>query len=321
MIPKKLVNLLKEKRNKVFLVAAHIHLEGDALGSELALASLLRRLGKKVFVVSQDTPPAEYRFMPGVNAIRHRLDRLDYDVAILVDCSDTSRIGKIAKGLKKDRLLVNIDHHISNTNFGDVNWVKPTASSASEMIYELFKALSIKINKQEAILLYTGISTDTGSFKYSTTSSFTHAAASELLKHGLDVYGIYRALHESMDYKTVKAFGRIIETLKTDRTGKIAWLEVRSNAIGKDAVLGDMTDDLIHFARCIKGVEVALLFKEIARNREVRINLRSRGKVDVNKLACVFGGGGHKMASGCTVRGRFKEVVERVISEAQKRIR
>jgi phosphoesterase RecJ-like protein len=320
MVPKKLLGVLKERKNKVFLVAAHVHLEGDALGSELAAASLLRRLGKKVYVFNADPVPAEYAFLPAVDSIRHEASCPDYDVALLVDCSDVSRIGKVARALKKDRLLVNIDHHISNTNFGDVNWVKPDASSASEMIYELFKALKLKIGKKEATLLYTGILADTGSFKYTTTSSFTHTVAADLLRHGLDVYGIYRELHESMDYKTVKALGTVIETLKRDKTGKIAWLEARAEVIAKDPAIAEMTDDIIHFARCIKGVEVALLFKEVRAGCEVRVNLRSRGKVDVNKLAASFGGGGHRMASGATLNGRLKDVVGRVVREAQKRI-
>ncbi|PIY83649.1 MAG: bifunctional oligoribonuclease/PAP phosphatase NrnA [Candidatus Omnitrophica bacterium CG_4_10_14_0_8_um_filter_44_12] len=320
MLPKKLLDALRKKQNKVFLVSAHINLEGDALGSELALASLLKRLGKKVIVLNQDEPPVEYGFLPGLGSIRHNVILYDYDVGALVDCSDISRIGKAAKAFRKDRLLLNIDHHISNTMFADVNWVKPNASCASEMVYELFKALSVKINKAEALCLYTGILADTGSFKYSSTSSFTHLAASELLKHNLDVNGIYRHIHESLDVRTVKALGKVIETLKIARKGKLAWLEVKNGLIKKEPALAEMTDEIIHFARAIKGVEVALLFKEIKAGREVRVNLRSRGKVDVNGLASFFGGGGHKMASGCTMKGSLKDAVNRFTTEARRRI-
>jgi len=320
MLPKKLLDALREKQNKVFLISAHISLEGDALGSELALASLLKRLGKQVIVLNQDEPPVEYSFLPGLGSIRHKIILPDYDVCILVDCSDISRIGKAAKALRKNRLLVNIDHHISNTMFGDVNWVKPNASCASEMVYELFKALNVRINKTEAICLYTGILADTGSFKYSTTSSFTHLVASELLKHHLDVYGIYRHLNESLDVRTMKALGKVIETLRIGKKGKLAWLVVKNGLIKKEPALAYMTDDIIYFARAIKGVEVAFLFKEIKAGREVRVNLRSRGKVDVNKLAGLFGGGGHKTASGCTLKGSLKDVVNRFIGEAQRRI-
>ena len=319
MIPRKLLNEIRRKRNKIFLVASHIHLEGDALGSELALANLLKRLGKKVVVLNEDAPALEYRFLPGIDSISSVSGSLNYDVAVLVDCSDISRIGKISKGIRKDKLLINIDHHISNTNFGDINWVKPHASCASEMVYELFKALKVKIKTEDALLLYTGILADTGSFKYSTTSSWTHLVTSELLKHSLDVYGIYRRLYESMPFETVKAFGKIISTLKTNASGKVAWLEIRNHLIRKNPTLAEQTDEIIHFARSIKGVEVALLFKEIRPNREIRVNMRSRDRVDVNKLAKIFGGGGHVMASGCTLRGRFQDVVAKVVAEAEKR--
>ena len=183
MVLKRLLAELRKKQNKTFLVSSHINLEGDALGSELALASLLKRLGKKVFVLNQDSAPAEYSFLPGLKSVIHENSPLEYDVAILADCSDISRIGKITKVIKKDALMINIDHHISNTKFGDINWVEPYASCACEIVYKLFKHLKMKINKAEALLLYTGILADTGSFKYSATSSFTHKVASELLEH------------------------------------------------------------------------------------------------------------------------------------------
>ena len=321
MLPKSLLSAIKNPKNKVFVVAAHVHLEGDALGSELAMAALLKTFGKKVIIVNEDLPPAEYSFLPDIQTIRHDNAPLDYDVAVLVDCSDISRIGKTAKIIQKNRLLINIDHHISNTWFGDINWVKPKASSASEMIYELFKALDVKMNKKDALFLYTGILADTGSFKYSTTSAFTHKVACDLLEYGLDVYGIYSQLHESKDFSTMKALGKIFQTLQRDKSGRVAWLEVRSSLIKKSPELAEQTDDIIHFARSVKGVEVALLFKEVRPRHEVRINFRSRGKVDVNKLAGFFGGGGHKMASGATVRGNFKKVVAKVVSQAQKRVR
>lgn len=319
MVPQRLRTALKNKKNKIFLISSHVHLEGDALGSELAAASLLRALGKKVFVVNEDRAPAEYSFLPHLKDI-HRGGRVpDYDAALLVDCSDIGRIGKVAKMLRKDRLLVNIDHHISNSSFGDVNWVEPSASSASEMIFELFKALRVKIRRDDALLLYTGILSDTGSFRYATTSSRTHAIAAELLKHRLDVYGIYRRLHEDLSFDMVKTLGNVIGTLSTDSSGKVAWLVVNSILVAKDPSLAEQTDDIIRFARSVKGVEVALLFKEIRRNGEVRVNLRSRGRVDVNQIARIFGGGGHKMASGCTLKGRLKDIVRRVVNEAARR--
>ena len=320
MIPKKLLVELRKKRNKVFLVSSHVGLEGDALGAELAVASLLEALGKKAVIFNEDRPPAEYGFLPHRTAIRPPTQGFAYDAAVIVDCSDISRTGKVSQMIRKGKPLVNIDHHVSNTRFGTINWVVPGASCASEMVYRLFEALKVKIKKPDAICLYTGILADTGSFQYSTTSSLTHHVAGELLKHRIDAYRIHRFIYESMSFKTIKAFGRIIQTLKTDETGKIAWLVMRRSLICQEPALAEQTDAVIHFARAVRGVEIALLFKEIRRNKEVRLNLRSTGRADVNALAGVFGGGGHKMASGATLHGRLQDVIERVVAEAKKRI-
>ncbi|HAJ56941.1 MAG TPA: hypothetical protein DCL35_04140 [Candidatus Omnitrophica bacterium] len=320
MPPKKLLAELRKKSNKTFLISAHIHLEGDALGSELALAGLLKALGKKAIIINEDKAPDEYLFLPGIGSIRHDISGLDYDAAILVDCSDVSRIGKMHKALRKDRPLINIDHHISNTGFGDINWIQPDASCACEMVYYLFKALGVAIKKQDAVCIYTGILSDTGSFKYKTTSRHTHLIAADLLKHGIDVYDINRRIYESMSVATVRALGKIIGTLEVSSDGKIAWLLIKNSLIRKNPALAEETDNIIHFARAIAGVEVALLFKETKRNGDVRINLRSTGSADVNELAQVFGGGGHRMASGATVRGALGDVVKKVVDEAVKRV-
>lgn len=321
MIPKKLISEIKRKENKTFLISAHIHLEADALGSELALAGLLRKLGKKVIIVNEDVPGEEYNFLPGVSEIQSKIERVEYDAAIITDCSDLSRIGKVAKIIDKKKTILNIDHHISNTRFADVNWVQPLASSASEMIFDLFKALKVKISKNDAINLYSGILTDTGSFKYSSTTSATHEVASQLLKCGIDVYDIHRRLNESLSFQTIKSFEKVIRTLEISKDGKVAWIQVSNFLMKKTPALKFETDGLIQFARSIKGVEVSLLFKEIKRNSEVRVNFRSRGKVDVNSLASVFGGGGHKTASGATIRGSIKDAVLMVLNETEKRLK
>lgn len=318
MIPKKLLAEIRKKRNKVFLLSAHIHLEGDALGSELALASLLRRLGKKVFVYNEDTPPAEYLFLPGVDSVLTDDPDVDYDVAMIVDCSDLSRTGKVHKAVGPEKLIINIDHHVSNNRFGHINWIEPRASSACEMIYDLFKALRMKINRAEAILLYTGIMTDTGAFKFANTTSKTHQAAADLLKNNLDIYQIHRRIYETMSFETVKSYGKILRSLRRDESGKVAWLEISYALLRKDPVLAQQTDSIIHFARCIEGVEVALLFKEIQRE-EIRVNLRSTGRADVNAIAQSFGGGGHKMSSGATLKGSLREVVVKLVEESGRR--
>lgn len=315
MIPKKLLAELSKKEYKVFVVSSHIHLEGDAIGSELSMAGLLRQLGKKVYVVNDDDPPPEYLFLPEISSIIRSREYPDYDAAVLVDCSDASRIGRLSKSLKPGKPLINIDHHVSNSRFGTVNWVEPKASSACEMVYALFKALKKPIGKKEGILLYAGLLSDTGSFRYASTSAYTHEAAADLIRRGLDVYGIHQKLYENFSFETMKAVGRAAGNMKKDATGKVAWVEVPLSLLKKYPVLEQQTDELIRGARAVKEADVALLFKQIGK-REVRINFRSRGGLDVNKLAQQFGGGGHPKASGATLHGKLKDVVHKVVTAA-----
>lgn len=318
MVPKRLVNELRKKENKVFCVSAHIHLEGDALGSELALASLLKALGKKAFVVNSDEPPAEYMFMPGIKNIIRTDEYPACDVFVLVDCSDLSRAGKLSKTIEPGKPVINIDHHVSNTFFGSVNWVDPKASSASEMVYGLFRALNAPISKKEAVLLYTGILSDTGSFRYASTTAYTHRVAADLMERGIDVFGINQKLHENFSFEAMKAIGAAAQKMKIDKSGKVAWIELSAGLLGRYPFLEQETDELIKFPRAVKGVEVAVLFKEVKKG-EVRVNFRSRGRIDVNALAGLFGGGGHPKASGCTLNGTLKGVAGRVVTVAARR--
>ncbi len=320
MVPKRLRDALRDKRHKVFVVTTHVNPEGDAVGAALALASLLRRLGKKVHAVTDDRIPAEYAFLPGFKGLRTRAWPKEYDACVLVDCSDTTRIGGLRRKLRRDRLLVNIDHHVSNTRFARVNWVDPSASSASEMVYELFKVLRVPIRRREAVALYTGLMTDTGSFRFASTTSRTHAAAADLLTRGVDVNAVYRKLYEDWPFEAVAALGAILRTLRRDKSGTVAWLTLTASMLRRYPMFLSRTDDIIRFARSVAGAEVAVLFKEVRRG-EVRVNLRSCRGRDVNRLARRFGGGGHPRASGCTLRGPLKDVVRRLVAAAAHRKR
>ncbi|MGE5280634.1 MAG: DHH family phosphoesterase [Deltaproteobacteria bacterium] len=317
MVPEKLINALRSARHKVFVVSTHTQPEGDALGAQLALASLLRRCGKKVVCVNQDRPPAEYAFLPDIDRLCRESWPRDYDVCVLVDCSDVTRIGGLRARVRADRLIVNIDHHVSNTRFGGVNWVQPRASSACEMIHALYKAMRVSLRRDEALQIYTGLMTDTGSFRFAGTTARTHAVAADLLRHRLDVAGIYRKVHEELSFAAVVAMGHVVRTLRRSRCGTVAWLTVSRGLLRRFPELVSRTDDLIRFARSIAGVEVAFLFKEVGPG-EVRVNLRSCRGRDVNKIARRFGGGGHPMASGCTVRGTLASAVRRLVGAARR---
>jgi len=308
------------KRNRSFLISAHVNLEGDALGSELALARLLRKLGKKVYVVNQDKTPLLYNFLPGVKTIIQPNIRVrDFDVALLVDCSNLDRIGSVKKLINKDKLVINIDHHVSNENFGGINWVNPRASSACEMVYEIFKKGKFKIDKDTALLLYTGIMVDTGSFRYVNTTPATHLAAADLLKYKISPEKIHNFVYASMPIGEVKMLSRLVTGFKMAKSGKIIWLVIKLGIVNEEKMRIDVTEYAFDFLRSIAGVEVAMIFREMERNK-VRVNFRSRGKVNVSQLAAVFGGGGHACASGCTINRNLKTAQQLVFSRIKKLI-
>jgi phosphoesterase RecJ-like protein len=201
-------------------------------------------------------------------------------------------------------------------NFGDVNWIDPRASSCSEMIYRLHDALGLLMDRDTAVLLYTGILTDTGSFRYTNTTCFTHKVVSELLKFNLDIPKIYKSIYEDIPFEDMKLLARILPAVRREANGKVIWFQIKHNMLRNKKLSFDLSEHILAFGRAIKGAEVVALFKEnLGVKNEIRINLRSQGKVDVNKIAQFFGGGGHKTASGATVHGKIDAVRKRVLAK------
>lgn len=308
------------RKNKRFLITTHISMEPDALGSELALYFLLRRLGKEAIIVNDDKVIGEYAFLPGLRYVKRldsRIKNIRFDCFAILDCSDLSRCGEVANLKANSRLTLNIDHHISNALFGNINWVEPGMSSASEMIYKLYKKMRVPINKDVALLLFSGIATDTGFFRYANTSSDTHKAAAELLGHGVNSSLVYRHVYEDVPFRDAIILAGELSKIKSDCQGRVVWSSIRKATVKRTSGEFDLGDHFLSFMRAIKGVEVAVLFKEnFGRDRkEIKVNFRSQGKVDVNSIAKFFGGGGHRTASGATIAGSLDAVKKRVLAK------
>jgi len=307
-----------KKYNK-FLITAHTRPEGDALGSVLGFYNLVRKMGKQAVIIIDDQLPYGYDFLPGVRHVRQmgqRYKNVKFDCLVVLDCADLGRIGQVAKLNQANKPILSIDHHISNQNFGDVNWVDARASSCSEMIYQLYKRLGLPINKDAALVLYTGLMTDTGSFRYSNTASSTFKAAAELLKSGINVAQVYRHAYENIPAQEVKLLLGFLSKIKFFGQGRIATFQIGTELVSIKKPGIDLADQILSFGRAIKGVEAVILFKEIRGSPSwVRVNLRSQGRVDVNKIAAFFGGGGHKTAAGCTVSGGLLAVRRKVIAK------
>lgn len=309
-----------KKFNK-FLITSHINPEGDAIGSQVAMARLLKKLGK-ISVMLDDSPvPNLLQFLKGSEDISKVMPHdFNYQAVIMLDCPDLARIGKINECIKKDSVIINIDHHISNVNFGKFNWVDPEISSAGEMVYELFKAFKVKIDLDDAVSLYAAIMTDTGSFRYSNTSSKTHRIVAELIDIGVKPHEMHTRIYETSSVQDTNLLGEALQTMKLTEDGKIAWLWVTKDMLKKTKASLEGTEGIINFARSIDGVEIAILFRETGTEDRVKVSFRSKGRVDVNKLAASFGGGGHTTASGCTVLGKIEEVEKKVLEKSKEMI-
>lgn len=305
-----------------FLIISHVDLEGDSIGSQFALKILLNKLGKEAIVVNEDRPPSHYDFLDIKDDIITDLDKdIDYEAIAVLDCPVIKRIGRAKKILDKDKILINIDHHISNNNFGDINWVEPDASSCGDMIYNLYKAFKIAIDYRSALFLYVAILTDTGSFAYENTSSDTHIIASELIKKGLKPDSIHQAIYENKSMPEVRLLGEALSTMKITEDKKISYMYVSKSMLDRLNLGLEVTEGFINYARSIKGVKVAIIFLEDPREKDkIQISFRSKGAVDVDRLASLFGGGGHKNASGCIAKGALKTVMEKVVDKVKNNI-
>lgn len=308
------------KKNKKFLITAHLNPEGDSLCSQLAMKMLLESLGKESVIINHDEVPGHYKFLPKVASILTKYDKkIDVDATIVLDCPTLKRVGKVEKIVPKGKPIINIDHHISNERFGTANWVDDRASSAGEMVYRIFKAMDVAITKEAALYLYIAILTDTGSFNYDNTSNVTHEIAGELLGYGLDPSAVSEDVFERRSVEDIRFLGMVLATLKVNQAGDVAYLEITRKMLEDTGADMAKVEGVVNYARSIYSVKIAILFKEdLHDNQRINVSFRSKAGVDVNKLASCFGGGGHVKAAGCTIEGSLAEVEKRVVAKAEE---
>jgi phosphoesterase RecJ-like protein len=296
-----------------FLISTHQNPEGDAIGSVLALGLALKSLGKDAFILTQDPVPEVLAFLPGAREIIHQAPvNRRLDIALAVDCGDRPRLGEEFSKVRGIGKIINIDHHVSNSFYGDLNLVDPGASSAAEIIYDLIRALPAPFTREVAENIYTGLLTDTGSFHYSNTSPKAFSVARACLLAGVDPWEVSQKVYDSQPLPRLRLLPRVLDTLELLEDGRVSSVVMTQEMLKEAGATVAMTEDFISFPRSIQGVEVALLFREVT-SRKYRVSMRSRGAVDVARIAGLFQGGGHRAASGCTVEGSLSEVKNQVL--------
>lgn len=307
-----------------FLLAAHVLPDGDAVGSVIAFAEMFKSMGKKHTILLRDPVPEIYQFLIKDNVIEN-LNTIDREQLpnnlITLDSTEFERLGEELSFLQQHtKKILNIDHHISNVRFGDINLVSYEASATCELLYYLFKALDLPLNKEIATALYTGIVTDTGSFRYESTSVDTFLAAADLIKCGVDLGDIRENIFENKALASILAIQRSMDTLKISSDGKIAWMFIKYKAMQEMNASGEHCEGLVNYPLSISGVKMGFFFREM-KDGKIKVGLRARRNYNVNDIASVFGGGGHALAAGCTMDGPIEDAIEKMIQTAQESLK
>ncbi|MDD4588422.1 MAG: bifunctional oligoribonuclease/PAP phosphatase NrnA [Heliobacteriaceae bacterium] len=296
-------------------MAVHQVPDGDALGSLSALLITLQAQDKSVVGYCDDPVPRIYRYLPGINQIFNAGSLPDFipELAVVMDCADQNRLGEGIELVNKAKCIINIDHHLGNSLFGHLNWVDANAAACGEQICQLFQQANWPITTDVATALYTSLATDTGSFQFANTTSYTLRLAADLRDKGAQVQHIMRELYESKPLRSLRLLTAILPTLQLSADGRIAWMQISRAIMDQLGATQEDCENLVSYPRSLEGVDVALIFREID-PETIRVGLRSKDIVDVNRVARLFGGGGHRRAAGCTLQTNLAEAKSRVIT-------
>lgn len=311
--------------NNNFLITSHMNLDGDGIGSELAFYFILKKLNKNPIILNQDRLPKIYDFLPGSNKVRHLedncIDPKSIDVGIVLDCSNIKRIGKTYEIFKNIETVINIDHHNSNENYGDLNYIDSSASSVGEIIYEFINFIdSDLLDDKISTSLYTAIITDTGSFRYSNVSSKTFKVAADLTSYKIKPHLIADNIYNRNTYTGLKLLGKALLTLEVDSSNYFSWLTITRKMLNETKAKDEEIEGIIDIATTLNNIEISILFRETKENK-IKVSFRSKGNFNVNKFAGKFKGGGHPNAAGCLCSGRLDEIKEKILSELLNDIR
>ena len=293
------------RRRQRFVVASHARPDGDAIGSSLAMALALQRLGKQARVVSCDRVPPQMQVFPSVDSIEVT-DHVDDpgDAVIVLECGDTQRTG--IAGLDGG-YVINIDHHPGNTMFGAMNWLDLSAAACGEMVFELIGALGVSLTPEIATHVYIAILTDTGAFHYSNITPRTFDICRQCVEAGVNATAVARSIFDSNNLARLKLYGAVLHRMQLDPTGRIATVSVDQQLARECGGTYEDTEGLVNLPLTVKDIMAVAFFKENGPG-DWRVSMRSKGAINVNAIAREFGGGGHTNASGCSARGDFADL-------------
>ena len=296
------------RASQTFLVVSHEGPDGDAVGSSLGMAAFLRAIGKEVTVHLADPVPEIYRFLPGAEAVTPTIPDKEFDVAFVLDVGEFRRAGSLFCNFSNIGHIINLDHHLTCENFGTFNLIDENAAATGLLVWRVAAAFNFTADYDTALCLYVAILTDTGSFRYSNANREAFEVAGFLMEQGgLNAWSVSEKLYESQPRKRLELLKEALQTLEFICDDQVASITVTLDMYEKTGTNAELTDGFVNYPRSVAGVEVAILFRQVYDCR-YKIGFRSKGKVNVARLAQGFGGGGHQNAAGGMVDGTLDEV-------------
>jgi len=310
---KKIINHLKNSNH--IIIASHKDPDGDAIGSLIAMGLALEALNKNITLYNESPIPSAYRFLPSVERIVRQIKGTNtYDTAIILDCADFQRIGKLSSVISKIPVIINIDHHITNTIFGNFNLIDTSACAATVIIYNLLKEMALPINSAIATSIYTGILTDTGSFRFSNTTKSAFAICEKMVEAGVDPYNVAMHVYGRYSLGQIKLLNMALESIEISDNGKMSIMILTKNMFDETGTRHEDSNGLINYAKSIENIKIAALIHELSHNYHV--SLRSDGTVDVAAIAGSFGGGGHNRAAGFSIESTLSDIKTQLLNIA-----
>ena len=309
------------KQSSRVLLSTHTNPDGDAIGSLLALGLTLEQMAKTAWLVSESPIPAIYRFLPQIERIVRQVPpEAVFDTAVVLDCGNAQRTGAVAKVLAGVPVVINIDHHLTNTGFGTYQMVDPGACATAEIVYRLVKQMGLPIDKAVATSLYTGILTDTGSFRFSNTNLAAFAICQEMVQLGVDPFHVAKHVYGTYSLGRIKLLNLALDTIELTANGKLSIMTLSQDMLRETCTQPEDADGLINYARRIEDVKIAALIHEQENGgvEQYHVSLRSNGCADVAGIAAAYGGGGHATAAGYSVASPLASVKAELIRLAER---
>lgn len=304
--------------HQTFCIVGHVRPDGDCVGSQLGLALALKAGGKKVTIWNEDEMPDKYAFLDPDHLLQKPRRGQKFDCVIATDCASFERLGAVGACVTERKVFINIDHHASNTRYADLNWVSPREPSTGELIFRLLKCAKWPITKAISDCLFTAVSTDTGSFQYATTRPGTFHVGAELVTRGADLAKICNEVYESYPLSRARLLKHVYSNFKLTHNNQVAYFWLKKADFARSGAESEDTEGLIDHIRAIEPVVIACVFEEVEPEL-TRISLRSKSeKVNVNEIAALFGGGGHRAAAGARIAGKPLAVQRKVIAAIKK---